>query len=174
MLPNAGFAWGDRYEFGYRDRGNGWMIGILDGPTQQQGKLYGMTTGITDLDYRGEPLFPPGSVGGGNTNPNAQTPGPQSDEFFALGFGNVHVNFATPAGYLQGFRDYLNYLAGAAIGTQVGPVAYVGNYGGTQEAARIQTTLRLLSYVSLTTSTKTAFLVRSSFWSRIPHPGAFL
>ena len=42
----------------------------------------------------------------------------------------MHVNFETPAGYLQGFRDYLNFLAGAAIGTQVGPVAYVGNYGG--------------------------------------------
>jgi hypothetical protein len=132
-IPNAGFAWGDRYEFGYRDRGHGWSIGILDGPTQQQNKLYGMTTGITDLDYRGEPLFPPGSVGDGNTNPNAQTPGPLG-EFYSLGFGSVHVNFETPAGYLQGFRDYLNYLVGAAIGTQVGPIAYVGNYGGLGEA----------------------------------------
>lgn len=131
-LPNAGFAWGDRYEFGYRDRGNGWSIGILDGPTQQQSKLYGMTTGITDLDYRGEPLFPPGSVGDGNTNPNAQTPG-GLQAIFGLGFGSVHINFETPAGYLQGFRDYLTLFAGAATGTQVGPVVYVGNYGGTDD-----------------------------------------
>ena len=52
---------------------------------------------------------------------------------YALGFGNVHINFETPAGYLLGFRDYLNFLADAAIGTQVGPVAYVGNYGGLHE-----------------------------------------
>ena len=40
-LPNAGFAFGDRYEIGYRDRGNGWMIGILDGPdaTAKQGRM---------------------------------------------------------------------------------------------------------------------------------------
>ena len=31
--PNAGFAMGNRYEFGYRDNGHGWMIGILDGPS---------------------------------------------------------------------------------------------------------------------------------------------
>lgn len=134
VIPNAGFAWGDRYEFGYRDRGNGWMIGILDGPTQQQSHVYGIATGIADLDYRGELLFPPGSVGDGNTNPNAQTPGPQSaGGFYALGFGSVNVNFDAPAGFMLGFRDYLNYLAGAAIGTQVGPVAYIGNYGGQGE-----------------------------------------
>ncbi len=138
-LPDAGFGWGDRYEIGYRDRGNGWLISILDGPEQVQNKVYGMTptlSGTTlppvDLDFRGQPLFPPGSTGGGNTDPNAQTPGPLGD-FFALGFGNVHVNFDTPAGYLLGFRDYLNFLAGAAIGTQVGPVAFVGNFGGLTE-----------------------------------------
>ena len=43
VLPDAGFALGDRYEIGYRNRGNGWMIGILDGPEQQQFKAYGMT-----------------------------------------------------------------------------------------------------------------------------------
>lgn len=131
-LPDAGFGYGDRYEFGYRDKGNGWSIGILDGPEQSQFQVYGMTqqlTGTTlppwDLDYRGNPLFP------GN-DPNVPDPGPVGD-FFALGFGNVHINFETPAGYLLGFRDYVNYLAGATIGTQVGPVVYVGNYGGLQE-----------------------------------------
>ena len=52
MLPDAGFAWGDRYEIGYRDRGNGWMIGILDGPTQQQSKVYGMTPTLTGTTCR--------------------------------------------------------------------------------------------------------------------------
>jgi hypothetical protein len=33
----------------------------------------------------------------------------------------------------MGFRDYLNFLAGAALGTQGGPLLYVGNYGATQE-----------------------------------------
>jgi len=59
------------------------------------------------------------------------TPEPVSSIPNSLGFGNVHINFDTPAGYLQGFRDYLNYLSGSTIGTQVGPIAYVGNYGGT-------------------------------------------
>ncbi len=139
VIPNAGFAYGDRYEIGYRNRGDGWMIGILDGPLQTQNMIYGMTpqlSGTTlppwDLDYRGVPLAPPGSTGALNTDPNAQTPGTLGT-FFALGFGNVHINFDHPVGYLQGFRDYLNYLAGATLGTQVGPVAYVGNYGATTE-----------------------------------------
>ena len=46
----------------------------------------------------------------------------------------MHINFETPSGYLSGFRDYLNYLSGASIGTQTGSVAYVGNYGGTVDA----------------------------------------
>ena len=43
------------------------------------------------------------------------------------------VLFETPPGYLTGFRDYLNFLADAAIGTQGGPILYVGNYGITTE-----------------------------------------
>ena len=149
VFPNAGFGMGDRYEIGYKDRGNGWMIGILQGPLQQQSKVYGMTptlTGTTlppwDLDYRGSPLFP-------GDDPAIPTPAALGD-FFALGFGNVHVNFDTPAGYLLGFRDYLNYLAGAAIGTQVGPVAYVGNYGGLTEIAPGQTTIPTITFTRLT------------------------
>jgi hypothetical protein len=48
-----------------------------------------------------------------------------------LGFGSVHIQFDTPTGYLQGFRDYLNYLAAAEAGNQTGPITYVGNYGST-------------------------------------------
>jgi hypothetical protein len=113
-IPDAGFALGDRYEIGYRDKGNGWMIGILDGPEMSQGKVYGMgPSPVPDPNYNGP-------VDGAYLPP--------------MGFGSVHVNFETPSGYLQGFRDYLNYLAGAVIGTQVGPIVYVGNYGGLEEA----------------------------------------
>ena len=101
-----------------------------------------------DPDYRAGPLFP--------ENFRARShPGSQLNDFFALGFGNVHVNFDTPEGYLFGFRDYLNFLAGAAIGTQAGPVMYVGNYGGLDEKS-IPTTTRSRSIVWRTISTKTA------------------
>jgi hypothetical protein len=124
-LPNAGFGMGDRYEIGYRDRGNGWMIGILDGPFQQQSKAYGMSA---TLDGNALPGTPP-------PDPDYNSPPSPVSQFqlYGFGFGSVHINFDTPAGYLQGFRDYLNYLAGASIGTQAGPVVYVGNYGGEQE-----------------------------------------
>jgi hypothetical protein len=121
-LPDAGFAFGDRYEFGYRNRGNGWSIGILDGPEQSQFQVYGMSPTLQGSSLPGTPPIDPSYVG-----PVA------ADGLYALGFGNVHINFDTPAGYLMGFRDYLNFLSGAAIGTQVGPIAYVGNYGGTNE-----------------------------------------
>jgi hypothetical protein len=45
----------------------------------------------------------------------------------------VPVLFETPPGYLLGFRDYLNFISGAAVGTQGGPFLYVGNYGLTAE-----------------------------------------
>ena len=40
--PKAGFAFGNRYEFGYQDRDHGWMIGILDGPELNQTEFYGL------------------------------------------------------------------------------------------------------------------------------------
>lgn len=125
VLPDAGFAFGDRYEVGFRDKGNGWMIGILDGPEQSQFAVYGMSPTLQGTSAPNTPPIdpsyrvPPSSVSAG--------------QLYALGFGNVHINFDTPAGYLQGFRDYLNTFADAALGTQVGPVAYVGNYGGMNE-----------------------------------------
>ena len=65
----------------------------------------------------------------GNGSAGFATPGDKT-----FGFGSVHVNFRTPAGYLSGFSDYLNYVAGAAIGTQGGPALYVGNYGQSTES----------------------------------------
>jgi len=67
--PTADFGWGERYEFGRLDNGNGWMIGIIDGPEINTVANFGN--------------------------------GPES-----TGFGSIHVNFATPTGYLLGWRDY--------------------------------------------------------------------
>jgi hypothetical protein len=54
---------------------------------------------------------------------------------FAYQSGSMSSNpggqnyFSTPSVQLSGFRDSLNYLASATVGTQSGPVIYVGNYG---------------------------------------------
>jgi hypothetical protein len=127
VTPDAGFALGNRYEVGYQDRDNGWSIGILDGPELNQTQIYGISrppflVGDPFPEQDGDPIPPidPDYIGPVTGN-------------FALGFGNVHINFATPPGYLLGFRDYLDFVAGAAIGTQVGPLAYVGNYGNINE-----------------------------------------
>jgi Putative beta barrel porin-7 (BBP7) len=133
VIPDAGFAFGDRYEFGYRDRGNGWVIGILDGPELNQNEIHGMNNVplppgqvFPELDGGELPPFDPGYQAPTNT--------PVSGDFLRpQGFGSVHINFATPTGFLLGFRDYLNFLAEAQIGTQTGPIFYVGNYGGLLE-----------------------------------------
>ncbi len=79
--PDAEFAWGERYEFGFfggsSDSSAGWMIGILDGPTATAQVTFGF--------------------------------GPSLN-----GFGSVHVNFATPPGYLLGFRNYENQTINGA------------------------------------------------------------
>ena len=67
--PTASFGWGERYEFGKINNGNGWMIGILDGPEVSRAVTFGAVPGQS-------------------------------------GFGSIHVNFATPPGYLLGIRDY--------------------------------------------------------------------
>jgi hypothetical protein len=128
--PDAGFALGDRYEVGYRDQGHGWLLGILDGPELAQVRTYGFIPGpngelppFIDPDYTG-----PDDVSGPGRELITADPGLR-----AFGWGSVSVLFETPPGFLVGFRDYLNALAGAIIGTQVGPMAYVGNYGASQE-----------------------------------------
>ncbi len=69
VAPKANFAWGERYEFGYSNKGSGWQISILDGPEYNSSNTFG--------------------------NGSEQS-----------GFGSIHVNFATPANFLLGFRDY--------------------------------------------------------------------
>jgi Putative beta barrel porin-7 (BBP7) len=130
VVPNAGFAWGNRYEVGYEDGQYGWTIGILDGPQLIQNQTYGFGStpplGTDYTDNAGDPLPGPPQAGG---------------DLRAFGFGNVHVNFETPPGYLEGFRDYVNFLAGALLGTQGGPALYVGNYGLTFEPGTDDTTI---------------------------------
>lgn len=127
--PKAGFAMGDRYEFGYRDRDNGWLVSILDGPELNQTEFYGFVPRATDggLPPFIDDDYTPGDDIGPGTGPIA------GGDLRAFGFGSVPILFETPPGYLFGFRDYLNEFAGAAIGTQVGPIAYVGNYGASAE-----------------------------------------
>lgn len=127
--PKAGFALGDRYELGYRDQGHGWMVGVLDGPKLSQSEFYGFVPRASDggLPPFIDDDYTDGSDIGPGTGPVA------GGDLRAFGFGSVPVLFETPPGYLFGFRDYLNLLAGAAIGTQAGPMLYVGNYGASTE-----------------------------------------
>jgi Putative beta barrel porin-7 (BBP7) len=127
--PKAGFAFGNRYEFGYQDQGHGWQVGVLDGPELNQTEFYGFprdpATGgglppFIDPDYTGTDDQGPGG-------------GPTTGFVRAFGFGSVPIIFETPPGYLLGFRDYLNFLSDATLGTQVGPIMYVGNYGAVEE-----------------------------------------
>jgi hypothetical protein len=139
--PKAGFAMGNRYEIGYRDNGHGWTIGVLDGPQLLQSEFYGFVRQDTNDDGVPDGLPPfrnPDYTNGGDIadpgNIFQQSNGPiAGGDLRAFGFGAVPVLFATPPGYLLGFRDYLNFLAGATIGTQVGPIAWVGNYGASTE-----------------------------------------
>jgi hypothetical protein len=132
--PKAGFAMGNRYQFGYKDQGHGWMIGVLQGPEQNQTQTYGFTPGpngelppFIDPDYTG-----PNDISGPGRTLITAAPGLR-----AFGWGSVPVLFDTPPGYLVGFRDYLNNLADSEIGTQVGPMAYVGNYGASVEVGAL-------------------------------------
>ncbi len=139
-VPRAAFAMGDRYELGYRDGGNGWLISVLDGPEVNQSHLYGFTPGpngelppFIDPDYTG-----PDDVSGDGRDLITADNGLR-----AFGWGSVPVLFETPPGFLLGFRDYLNYLANATIGTQAGPMLYVGNYGASTEAGTADTTFTI-------------------------------
>jgi hypothetical protein len=128
--PNAEFAWGERYEFGKLDNGNGWIVSILDGPESSSTSVFGFgpNTPFLDPDYTDGDDVPAGIdpiTGFPLTN------GPVGDAR-AFGFGSVHVNFEMTPGFLIGFRDYLQNFAGAQQGTVGGPILYVGNYGNPE------------------------------------------
>lgn len=93
--PTSDFGWGERYEFGKINDGNGWMIGILDGPAVNTHVTFGA--------------------------------GPEQ-----AGFGSIHVNFATPPGYLLGIRDYqVQTINGANFVVGQNPVS--NGPGGTAD-----------------------------------------
>jgi len=123
--PDAGFALGNRYELGYQDQGNGWMLGVLDGPELNQSRLYGFVPREEDGGL--PPFIEDDYTGGDDIGPGTGPVG----EYRAFGFGSVPILFETPPGFLMGFRDYLNNTAGAQQGTVGGPMLYVGNYGGS-------------------------------------------
>jgi len=101
--PASDFAWGERYEFGLQSNGNGWLIGVLDGPAVQTTEIYGFNElaipGTLPLLTRDNPDIDPGIT-------PFLTLGPNDLSQTRNGFGSVHVNFATPTGFLSGFRDY--------------------------------------------------------------------
>jgi hypothetical protein len=126
--PRVGFSMGNRYELGYRDQGHGWTISVLDGGKLNQTTNYGF---VPDPATNGgiPPFIARDYTNGSDVNslpPNTNGP---VGEARAFGFGSVPVLFETPPGYLMGFRDYLQNLAGAGGGTIGGPLLYVGNYG---------------------------------------------
>lgn len=126
--PRANFALGNRYELGYHDQGHGWTVGVLDGPNNQQTQTYGF---IANANGGIPPFINPDYTGPSDIGPGGGPPASPGTR--AFGYGSVPVLFETPPGFMTGFRDYVNNLADAQIGTQVGPISYVGNYGASSE-----------------------------------------
>src|SRR3954462_5770155 len=48
--PRAGFAFGNRYELGYRDEGHGWTVGVVDRPELNQPQSFGFIKQDTNGD----------------------------------------------------------------------------------------------------------------------------
>ncbi len=132
-LPDAGFAWGERYEFGYSDGEQGWMISILDGPAANAGGTWGAGEASPYTSQSGTGVYGPdpyylGDLVDDDGDGLGDGDGEQgSPDIFALGFGSVAVNFELPNDdFLTGFRDYNN---GLTPWTTSGPLLYVGNVG---------------------------------------------
>jgi hypothetical protein len=120
--PNAGFEFGNRYEFGYQDQGHGWLIGILDGPDVAQSNFYGFQR---RADGGLPPFIDDDYTDGTDIGPGGGDVG----EVRAFGFGSVPVLFEAPEDYFVGFRDYVQNVAAGEQGVIGGPFLYVGNYG---------------------------------------------
>ena len=73
--PHAEFAWGDRYEFGVTKNGNGWSVGIIDGP---------------EVNWSAEYGGGPQDTGFGSIHVNFETP-----PDYLLGFRN-YINLFPP------------------------------------------------------------------------------
>ncbi|QDT70086.1 hypothetical protein MalM25_30310 [Planctomycetes bacterium MalM25] len=135
-LPDAGFSWGERYEFGYSDGDNGWMMTVLDGPESRAGGTYGAGEGHIYFSQSGTEIFGADPYflsdlddddgdGIGDGDGEGDTV-----DIWAFGFGSVPVNFNLPTpDFLSGYRDYYDNSVGASGGVTAGPIMYVGNYG---------------------------------------------
>lgn len=109
------FAWGSRYEIGYGNGEHTWSIGVLDGPDIHGHETYGFDSLVipnqvpANLNFS-DPNFnwnefileyvsnvtPLDGTGTGSAGiPTSRN-----------GWGSVHVNFATPEGFLLGMVDY--------------------------------------------------------------------
>ncbi|NOY40937.1 MAG: BBP7 family outer membrane beta-barrel protein [Planctomycetes bacterium] len=90
--PRAEFGWGDRYELGYWEGDNGWLVGILDGPEAVSAQSLGF--GRVGVD---------GTTGGIVTpeNPNGLLLSP---------LGSVLIVFDDPLNLMLGFLDVVDGL----------------------------------------------------------------
>ncbi len=137
-MPDAGWAWGERYSFGYSDGEQGWMVEILDGPESNAGGTWGAGEASPYTSQSGTAVYGPdpyylGDLEDDDGDGEGDGDGPTND-LFALGFGSVAVNFNLPTpDFLNGYRDYFNNSSGAAGGTQTGPIMYIGNYGAFED-----------------------------------------
>ena len=118
-VPDADFAWGERYELSYSDGERGWLIGILDGPEQTSEAVYGAGLGSEFTDSTGNPNVPAADrfylgellefadIDTDNDGEISEEeldaidfPGAaDTDDIYALGFGSVAVNFEVPEQY---------------------------------------------------------------------------
>ncbi|HYO25388.1 MAG TPA: BBP7 family outer membrane beta-barrel protein [Lacipirellulaceae bacterium] len=130
--PNAEFGWGHRYEAGYFCGGNGWLVGVLEGPKVTSQETYGFQNlvipntlpllnqgqvplGATSQFLNFAPGLPPLLVNDLGQYPFSGGVGSADLSTTRNGFGSVHVNFETPPGFLLGFRDYQADLNGNGI-----------------------------------------------------------
>lgn len=84
--PRAEWGWGERYELGYWNKENGWMVGFLDGPEAVTSVTYGFGRDFVD-----------GTVGGLGPNGEALSP-----------LGSVLVVFDDPLDLMVGFLDVVD------------------------------------------------------------------
>jgi hypothetical protein len=139
--PNAEFGYGDRYELGYFKGGNGWLVGILDGPRMTSSEVYGFPNlpipNVVPLVFGGQvplgatnqflnfaPGLPPLLVNDPILFPGSGGAGSADLSTTRSGFGSVHVNFATAPDFLLGFRDY--QIGAGAVSSGPGRVVQIG------------------------------------------------
>ena len=150
--PEADFAWGERYEFGYSDGKRGWIAGILDGPEQTIDQTFGAGEGtpFTSQSPADIPAFDPfflddlidfnaadtdndGLLSEAEIAAIAFPAEGDTNDLFALGFGSVAVNFAAPEDFFVGFRDYQINIDPSS-GTVFGPTFFIGNIGAVDDS----------------------------------------